>query len=71
MLIDPPNKANTQEHQNFPGAPPLVQLKTPTPSVKGDYRLKGGVNQARLITEYLNSERYRQVFPNGFPYERL
>ena len=41
--------------------PPVV-LKKSTPSVQGDYRLKGGVNQARLIIKYLTSDRCRQVF---------
>ena len=50
---------------------PPVELKNSTPSRQGDYRLKGGVNQARLIAKYLNDERYRQVFPKGFPFAVL
>ncbi len=50
---------------------PPVELKKSTPSSQGDYRLKCGVNEARLVIKYLNSARCRQLFPDGFPYEAL
>jgi hypothetical protein len=50
---------------------PPVHLKKSTPSRQGDYRMKGGVNQCRVITQYLDSKRCKQVFPGGFPFPAL
>ena len=33
--------------------------------------MKGGVNQARQVVDYLNGDRARQVFSTGFPWQVL
>ena len=50
---------------------PPVELKKSTPSTQGDYRMKGGVNQARQVVDYLNGDRARQLFSTGFPWQVL
>ncbi len=61
-----------QKLRNFAASlVPPVKLKESTPSTQGDYSMKGGVNQARQVVDYLNGDRARQVFSTGLPWQVL